>query len=498
MDKHILLVDDEIDIRDILTVYLSDMGFTVATAGDGQAALDHFLAHRPPIVVTDIKMPVMDGIHLLREIKEAEPQTEVIMITGHGDLDLAIKSLKYEASDFITKPINTDAFELSVRRAFEKIDLREQVKAQKQRLQQMVQEELRATRHKYHMLFEAAPCFITVQDRQLRITESNRLFREVFGDHIDRKCYQTYQHRSEACGDCPVTRTFADGNSHQAETVVTDPSGRGYNVLITTAPIRDGRGDITHVMEMLFDITAIRELQDRLTSLGLLIGSVSHGLKGLLTGLDGGIYLVRSGIKKQHADQIGEGLDIIQQMSLRIHKQVMDILYYAKDREPEYASVEIAGFVRSVLQTIEPRAAKAHVVLDSRVESDAKTVILDAKVVGSALINILENALDACTGAHRPAEPQIAFRVSADAEHVVFEISDNGIGMDAATREKIFTLFFSSKGSKGTGLGLFIAGQMIRQLGGQIHVWSEPGRGSRFTVALPMKPPSLPQERVGS
>ena len=102
----LLLVDDEPGIRKVLGISLSDAGYTVLTADSGEAALKTFREKSPPIVLTDIKMPGMDGISLLKKIKAESPDTEVIMITGHGDMELAIKSIKYEAIDFVTKPID--------------------------------------------------------------------------------------------------------------------------------------------------------------------------------------------------------------------------------------------------------------------------------------------------------------------------------------------------------------------------------------------------------
>jgi signal transduction histidine kinase len=105
MQKSILLVDDEEGIRKVLGIALADLGYTVHPAENGVDALRIFKDKQPPIVLTDIKMPEMDGIELLRRLKKLSPDTEVIMITGHGDIDLAIKSVKYEATDFVTKPM---------------------------------------------------------------------------------------------------------------------------------------------------------------------------------------------------------------------------------------------------------------------------------------------------------------------------------------------------------------------------------------------------------
>jgi len=124
MEKSILIADAEEGIRKVLGISLTDMGYHVTTAENGREALRIFKKDCPSIVLTDIKMPEMDGIELLRRIKAHDPDTEVIMITGHGDMELAIKSVKFEATDFVTKPINDEILEIALQRAQERIAIR--------------------------------------------------------------------------------------------------------------------------------------------------------------------------------------------------------------------------------------------------------------------------------------------------------------------------------------------------------------------------------------
>ena len=147
LDPHhntpILLVDDEPGIRKVMGIALTDLGYQVVTASDGREALGLFEHRLPPIVLSDVKMPGMGGIELLRAIKRSRPETEVIMITGHGDMDLAIRSLKFEATDFITKPISDDALEIALKRAHERIALREQLRQYTENLEKLVAEKTR-------------------------------------------------------------------------------------------------------------------------------------------------------------------------------------------------------------------------------------------------------------------------------------------------------------------------------------------------------------------
>jgi signal transduction histidine kinase len=112
-------------------------------------------------------------------------------------------------------------------------------------------------------------------------------------------------------------------------------------------------------------------------------------------------------------------------------------------------------------------------------------VEMDEEQVHAALLNILENAADACTEDKSKKSHEIIFRVRHDNTHLIFEIEDNGIGMDEEKKKKIFALFFSSKATKGTGIGLFVSDKIIRQHGGTISVDSEPGQGTCFIIKIP-------------
>jgi signal transduction histidine kinase len=140
MNETILIVDDEKDLREVLGLSLSDLGYKVFTAKDGEKGLHVFKEVKPTIVLTDIRMPGMDGIELLRKIKREDSDTEVIMITGHGDIDLAIQSLKHEATDFITKPISDNVLEIALNRVNERISMKRKIRAYTESLETLVDE----------------------------------------------------------------------------------------------------------------------------------------------------------------------------------------------------------------------------------------------------------------------------------------------------------------------------------------------------------------------
>ncbi len=163
----LLLIDDEEPIRKVLGLYLRSRGYEVFTAADGNEGLEVFQREKPSIVLTDIKMPGMDGIEVLKKIKKISPQTQVIMITGHGDMDIAIQSLQLEASDFITKPVDNKALLVSLRRAEERLE---------------TQEILNAT----HEYMKRAEKLIAISDISAKIAHEIRTPLTLIGGFADR------------------------------------------------------------------------------------------------------------------------------------------------------------------------------------------------------------------------------------------------------------------------------------------------------------------------
>ncbi len=118
--KQILVIDDEKPTLGMFELFLGAYGYEVLTAENALEGLKIFEKEKPPIVITDIKMPGMDGLEILRRIKEIDPAAEVIVITGHGDMDLAVKAMSLRATDFINKPIQKTALDDALRRAEER------------------------------------------------------------------------------------------------------------------------------------------------------------------------------------------------------------------------------------------------------------------------------------------------------------------------------------------------------------------------------------------
>jgi signal transduction histidine kinase len=374
MAQKILLVDDEEGIRKVLSISLSDAGYVVFTAESGEEALHIFQEQKPPIVLTDIKMPGMDGIDLLKKIKEENPDAEVIMITGHGDMDLAIQSLKFEATDFITKPINDDALEIALRRANEKILLKGKIREYTENLEKLVEE-------KAQKLVEA----------------------------------------------------------------------------------------------------------ERLAAVGQTVAGLAHAIKNITGGLTGGIFVLEKGIELDNKKYLRQGSEMVEGNVSKIKNMAMDLLNYAKDREPEYKLCDPNKPVKEVFDLMVSRARDHDVSLEMDLDDNLPEVWFDEEGIHRTLLNVVSNAIDACTEvSYSKNKGEVTLRSRKPQGWAVeYQVVDNGCGMDEETRAKIFHSFFSTKGSRGTGLGLMITKKIIDEHEGVIEVESEVGKGTKFFIRLP-------------
>ncbi|VEN73391.1 conserved hypothetical protein [Candidatus Desulfarcum epimagneticum] len=379
MKNAILLVDDDQEVRNVIATALTEDGHAVHQAKNGADAVAALDRIRPSIVMTGIKMPGMSGVELLKTIKRKNPEIEVIVLTAHGDMDLAVRCLRHNAFDFIAKPVNIENIRLALKNARNKIVSRQMLRAYTENLEESIREK--------------------------------------------------------------------------------------------------------------------SALQDRLSSLGLMISSISHNLKGLLTGLDGGLHILNSGIRRDDPDRVREGADIASRMSAQISRLISNVLYYSKKRDFSTTEIHVSDFLCEMVEFMETKAREGHIEFEKKIGPSLGTFRIDISPLRSALLNVLENAADACEAAPGQKKPKIVFSVKKTPRHIRFDIQDNGVGMDAETQKKMFNLFFSTKGHKGTGLGLFIAHDVIQRHHGDMRVDSAPGKGTRVHIMIPLFPPGLKREK---
>ena len=224
---------------------------------------------------------------------------------------------------------------------------------------------------------------------------------------------------------------------------------------------------------------------ERLAAIGQTIATLSHHIKNILQGIRGGSYLVEMGLENEDVPVLHKGWDIVRRNQNKISSLVMDMLSFSKEREPDPVPTNFVSLIDDILETVQQRIEEGCVTVQWEKPEDLPQLIFDPEAMSRAVLNVVSNALDAVEDC---SDPSISLTLQCDesAKKVRLSISDNGSGMDAETLANIFDLFVSTKGAKGTGLGLTVSRKILREHGGDITAESMPGKGSSFVLEFPL------------
>jgi signal transduction histidine kinase/pSer/pThr/pTyr-binding forkhead associated (FHA) protein len=236
---------------------------------------------------------------------------------------------------------------------------------------------------------------------------------------------------------------------------------------------------------------------ERLAAMGQTIAGLSHHVKNILQGIRGGSFLIQEGLKSQDWDVTQKGWHIVEKNQERISNLVMDMLTFSKERQPEMVPSNLNQVVGDVLELMQARARESGVELLDQRGPEIPLMMFDPEGIHRAILNLVTNAIDACaesgdeeaTGdvpqASRLPRVEVATQFQPQAGKLVVTIRDNGAGIPEDQQKRIFHVFVSSKGQRGTGLGLPVSQKILEEHGGQIRIQSQIGEGSCFRLEWP-------------
>lgn len=226
---------------------------------------------------------------------------------------------------------------------------------------------------------------------------------------------------------------------------------------------------------------------ERLAAMGQTIAILSHHIKNILQGMRGGCYLIDMGLKQGENELVRKGWKIVDRNQDRIFNLVMDMLTFSKEREPVRVATDLNELVEEILDLVSPRVEEQQVVLRCELGT-VPLSMFDREGLHRAILNIIANALDALRDTE---QPRLTVRSGFDAakDQLYVEVEDNGPGLAPEELPKLFNLFESNKGARGTGLGLSVSRKILEEHGGDIHLRSAPGQGARFRLHWPRSEP---------
>lgn len=371
---HVVIIDDEPDIRDVVSIVLEDAGFIVHTAENGQQGIDLCRGLCPQIVLTDIRMPGIDGIQVLEQLKNLVEDIEVIVITAFGDLELAIRALQLDASDFITKPVNETALQLAMQRAMERYDSRRKLKE--------------------------------------------------------------------------YTAFLEQENISQAK--------------------------LLH--------------KDKLVSLGRLCASVVHEINNPLTGILNYarlmIRILKSGeLTPEHIGKFSRYLNLVESESSRISEITSSLLTFSRKSDPVVSDIHVDELIHKSALLCRHRLEMSGIQLVIDCRQGLPMIKGDFSQLQQCLINLIFNSADAM-----PLGGRLTLAgFTGETGDVTISVTDTGCGIPEEIMKKIFEPFFTTKQEgHGVGLGLSIIFGIMERHGGHVDVQSIEGKGSCFSLILPV------------
>ena len=240
------------------------------------------------------------------------------------------------------------------------------------------------------------------------------------------------------------------------------------------------------------DLSELKKLEEekleaeRLAAVGQTVAGLAHGVKNLTTALEGGMYMLSTGIEKGKLDRIQKGMVMLDRNTQRISMFVKAFLNFAKGREIKAQMSAPAEIAREVVEMYESKAGKLGIRLFFDRPSALEPAPIDYESMHECLTNLVGNAIDACQVSTNGGS-RVIVRVYEKKGIIFYEVIDDGCGMDYEVKKKVFTTFFTTKGLGGTGLGLLMTKKIIQEHGGSVKLESEPNKGTTFRICLPRR-----------
>jgi len=487
----ILLVDDESQFRDTTRRLLTRKGYHVVTAENGQSALHVLTEVEVDVILLDLKMPVLGGEAVLEIIRNRYPEVPVIIITGHGSMDIAVACMKKGASDFIVKPFEMDQLLIAVERTGEKKKLEEKAKQTQNELIRTLFD-FNTEKKRLETIINCLANGVMVTNRNLEVVLHNPALMRLLG--ILERMENPF----------PVTKIITDdslietlkkmqGAGFPENEMISQEINAGKTVLRAISapalgPSKNVFWTVVGNVTVFEDITAFKRLDQMKSDF---VNMVAHELRSPLVS----VRQLNSVLLEGLAGPLGEKQEEFVSRGTRkidaLLELINDLLDVARIEAGKHVQHQVPSDVGRILKEtvalMAPRAKARGIVLACPCR-DLKPVQADPKNIEEVFNNLITNAIN-----YSPEGGRVTVTAEVLGEHMQIKVEDTGVGIPAEELPKIFDKFYRVKHPKtrqvtGTGLGLSIVKGVVEAHHGTITVESVPDKGTVFRVLLPLIP----------
>ncbi len=471
----VLIVDDEDRVRFACRRVLEGEGLKVAEAADGQLGLDALEQYNPDLVLVDLMMPNMDGMEFMTRARETHPDLTMVVITGYATLEKAVEAMKQGADDFLAKP-------------FKPSELRHVVERVLQRARTLHDMEVEKSRSR--LVLDSTSNGVLVLDADGRVALMNPALRKMVGWNGESPRGMEVEEVIPCQEVIETLRHILEQGDASTETIPCRVTlGVAEDALalhVYCRPFMDGQGNLIGAVAICNDVTAWQQL-DALKN--EYVSTVAHDIASPLGSVISQLQTLERGLCGELNEKQAQ---LVNRAILRVQGIVdmsKDLLSLAKldgkvDEKP--VEVDLASILRDSYEVFDSQARKKRQTLVFKVADDLPVLMGIPRALHQVVDNLVSNALR-----YTPEGGRVELSACARDGSIQISVKDNGLGIEKEEQNRIFKRFYRIKNADtrhivGTGLGLPIVKKVVEDHGGVIDLDSEPGKGSTFTVTLPL------------
>jgi len=485
----IIVVDDERDIREGVERILKRMGYVVLKAGRGEEALEILEKETVDLAILDLKMPGMDGMELHQRIREIDEKIIVIIITGYATIETAIDAMKQGVYDFIPKPFEPEHLRIVVRRAHEKLELMKEAEAlQAERARTLIDLDMEKSR--IRTIVESLPTAVVVTNTSGEVVLMNPAFLKSLDLDPSLMPGQKLESYVPDDGLCNMVMKLSrgeferDGEAPIHEMKVSD----NKYLMARGRPVLNESEECMGAVVTLSNITSLKML-DQLKS--EFVAKVSHELRSPLSTIHEQLAMVLNDMTEEEIDVDQNLIERAKEKTHGLISLIGDLLDLSRIEaggiSHNIQSIQITELLKSIVEFLGIRAQSKKQTLGIEISSEEFPLITaDPMALESIFGNLIANAIN-----YSPNGASIMVKAQMAGKFIQVQVSDNGFGILPKHQEKIFERFYRVKDDNtryitGTGLGLPIVKGLVDSMNGSIKLDSDAGKGSTFTVLLPV------------
>ena len=524
----ILIIDDEQGIRDFLSYELGRQGYMVLAAKDGEKGVEKLREEKFDLVISDIKMPRMDGIQLLQSAKKIDPDLEIIMATGFGTIEMAVNAMKKGAYDFVQKPFNLEEILAIIERALEKSELKTMIAVYESskavfamsKLDELlpvmieVSKKIIPAEDVSVMLYDAnnslSMAATTLKGNEAKIAARISMAEKVVKSLLPQKepsilIYDSYFSEIRNNDDqiyslliCPLhakdhyygllmaARMSGSDQFNKSDLRHATILGSQISQAIANTKLY---GELESKIKELYN--AYHELEntqaqlmhaEKMVAVGQMAAGIAHELNNPLTVVIGYTELLLD--SAEIPSDLKLDLEKVHHESVRCREIIKNLLLFARRKEPDVQDVNINSLLDNVLDLLYHEFVSDNIKIIKEYTKEPTVVKGDVNQLQQVLFNILINSQQAMAGRD---DKRIKISTAITGGNVSINITDNGCGIAPDNVSKIFDPFFTTKdANNGTGLGLSISYGIVKQHNGKLSAQSEQGKGTSLIVELPL------------